>query len=84
MNSHRDNPQKTEVFYRDLKQLHQQLQKKHSIVLLGGDFNAKLGMKQNDLEVFIGNYGKGSRNENGELLTDFLLEEKLFSCQHRL
>ncbi len=45
MNSHRDNPQKTEVFYRDLKQLHQQLQKKHSFVLLGGDFNAKLDMK---------------------------------------
>ncbi len=37
-------------------------------------------MKQNDQEVFIGNYGKGSRNENGELLADFLLEEKLFAA----
>jgi exonuclease III len=73
-------PHEVDQFHRDLKQLYLNLSKKHFLVLMSGDLNAKLGLKQDKQESFMGQYGKGTRNHPGNLLANFLLEEDLFAA----
>lgn len=47
--------------------------------LLTGDFNAKLGRKQEESENPLGKYGYGERNERGDRLLNFLQENGLYS-----
>ena len=49
-----------------------------SILILAGDFNAKVGHKQQIDYTCIGNYSKGKRNRNGEKLLEFCEERGLF------
>jgi len=49
-----------------------------SLVIITGDFNAKLGQRQHLEESIIGKYGNGSRNESGHLLANFLEEHALY------
>ena len=61
-----------------------------------GDFNAKLGVRTSDdvnfgLSNFIGKYGTGKRNDNGDRLINFMCANKLYAsnthikhpCRHR-
>ncbi|KAK3784259.1 hypothetical protein RRG08_039119 [Elysia crispata] len=44
-----------------------------------GDFNAKIGVKDEDEEnEWIGPFGIGTRNERGEKLIDFCTANRLF------
>lgn len=47
--------------------------------LLIGDFNAKLGRRQDESENPLGNHGYGERNERGVKLLNFLQEHGLYS-----
>lgn len=46
--------------------------------ILCGDFNAKLGLKEDEAETSLGNFGTLGRNERGETLLGFLLQNNLF------
>ena len=64
-------------FYRDLTIYYDKYSSDDNIVIIAGDFNAKVGKRQ-DLESCIGQHGKGIRNNNGNDLIDFLTEKNLF------
>lgn len=59
-----------EVFYSQLDQTLSRIPKQDIVVLMG-DFNAKVGNRNEDIEHIIGKQGLGVMNENGELLVDF-------------
>ena len=73
----KSDPRETELFYESLNNLIGRFQAVNHIVILGGDFNAKIGKKVNDQEMFIGNYGRGDRNINGEFMADLLVQNNL-------
>ncbi|GMR38675.1 hypothetical protein PMAYCL1PPCAC_08870, partial [Pristionchus mayeri] len=50
--------------------------KGHLVVL--GDFNSKIGSREENTEKFIGVHGYGERNERGQTLVDFCNEVKLY------
>ena len=64
----------TEVFHHQLKQLFD-TQRKHDLNLIIGDFHTKVrqGRRNNN----VGDYGLGTRNEQGERLIQFCIEENL-------
>ena len=51
---------------------------KKTILFLCGDFNSKVGLRQNDSDTFIGKYSRGIRNSNGQLLANFCESNNLF------
>ena len=54
-----------------------------SLIFLCGDFNSKLGREKGN-EAFMGHYGKGTRNSNGEHLIQFLLQHQLYAANTHL
>ena len=49
------------------------------MIFVMGDFNAKIGVRQSEQdEAFMGMYGKGVRNTNGDRLRDFLKSTSLY------
>ena len=66
-----------EAFYEDIsKVIQDNRQSKYNIIM--GDFNAKIGTKKPD-EMFpcMGQFGIGSKNERGNRLIEFALQENL-------
>ena len=53
--------------------------KNTSIILIAGDFNAKVG-KTKDNETCLGKYSRGIRNNTGQSLIDFCNVNQLFVC----
>ena len=74
------NIEETNAFYYQLALTYARCRAQSTITMIAGDFNAKLGLKQDDSELFMGNYGKGTRNENGQILTEFLIANRLFAA----
>ena len=74
-------PEATEEFYEQLYNTYE-MYKNSSLLMIGGDFNAKLGMKRPDdiPETIIGRYGKGYRNENGKRLASFLQQSNFLAA----
>lgn len=64
-----------EQFYCDLRKLYKEEKARYKIVC--GDFNAKLGTRKHG-EFRVGPNGYGERNEEGDRLTDFIEEIRLF------
>ena len=61
--------EEAEKFYEDLENA---IEKKCANTVIMGDFNAKIGVKDEDEEnEWIGPFGIGTRNERGEKLIDF-------------
>ena len=54
-----------------------QKDKAHYTILMG-DFNAKVGCRQDDAEFSIGSFVYGQRNNRGSMLLYFLLHHKLY------
>ncbi len=50
---------------------------KQDMLIVAGDFNAKVGQNNDGYESIMGLHGCGTRNENGEKLVDFCQENKL-------
>ncbi|KAK3757609.1 hypothetical protein RRG08_000125 [Elysia crispata] len=68
--------EEAEKFYEDLENA---IEKKCANTVIMGDFNAKIGVKDEDEEnEWIGPFGIGTRNERGEKLIDFCTANRLF------
>lgn len=63
-----------EIFYQELNRLTEQL-KNNNVTVVMGDFNAKVGYGKEGYTV--GNFGLGTRNERGNQLIQFCIENKL-------
>lgn len=72
-------PEDAETFYNLLSSTIQQVPRREMLLVMG-DFNAKIGSTYNDdhLRTVVGNFGTGERNERGEMLLDFCTENELF------
>lgn len=66
-----------EIFYDDINTAIQQEPTHYSMLI--GDFNAKLGHKEDETETSLGTHGFGERNERGQTLLEFLLQQNLFA-----
>lgn len=66
-----------EAFYDELR-VTVGKKKSFEILILMGDFNAKVGNQK--MENIVGPYGLGNRNHSGELLINFCIENNLFIC----
>ena len=62
-------PEQLDIYYKDLQTVFDTLTNS-TLVILAGDFNAKVG-KRKEGENSIGSFPKGYRNENGERLVEF-------------
>ena len=65
-------------FYGELEQTYLQEKKRATLIMIVGDYNAKIGRKRNEQEKFMGRNGKGFRNENGKKLQEFLEGNDLY------
>ena len=75
-------PKLAEFFYGDLKTAIN-IPARHELFILA-DFDSKLGLRTSvdEAKVFqeyLGRYGMGQRNENGELLLEFMCKNQLFA-----
>ena len=52
--------------------------KSTTLVLLAGDWNAKVGKSVNPYDTCLGKYSRGIRNNSGQLLIDFCITNDLF------
>ena len=59
-----------DTFYEQLQSVVDKVPK-HDLLLVMGDVNAKVGCNNQGRESFMGRFGKGEMNENGELFADF-------------
>ena len=73
-----DPDEEIENFYDEVKNAINEIKKWDDIVLLMGDFNAKIGKGKQD-EV-VGPHGLGKRNDSGEPVVGFCIKHKLIVC----
>ena len=70
-------------FYDQLRTTYADCKRKSTWVAIAGDWNSKLGTRQRDsegvMETFMGKFGKGTRNANGECLASFLSTTGLYA-----
>jgi hypothetical protein len=68
-----------EAFYNDIEEALTKTDKK-DILILTGDWNAKIGNDNTDWKSVMGKYGYGDRNERGERLLEFATVHDLYVC----
>ena len=68
-----------EQFYADLKTTLDDIPKK-DIVIIAGDWSAKVGSNNNGWERVMGNFRYGDKNNRGERLLEFALEHDMMVC----
>ena len=73
-----DDPETTEAFFNELKTAYTAEKRKTKAVFIVGDFNAKIGTKTVEDGNFMGSFGKGDRNENGDILRQYLEETGMY------
>ena len=71
-----------EKFYDDLERAIAPTPKK-DVLILTGDWNAKVGCDNTGWEGVMGHYGYGTRNEQGERLLEFAAGHNLLICNTR-
>ena len=69
-------PKETEDFYNTLENAISKINP-GTILIIGGDFNAKTGSGHKDFKEQVGKYGKGLLNENGEYLLNMATRQNL-------
>ncbi|XP_008486019.1 uncharacterized protein LOC103522702, partial [Diaphorina citri] len=69
-------PHTIESFYQELNSVLAKIPKKSGLIL-AGDFNARVGRRQNSMEDAIGPHGIGTRNENGLRLLNVCIQQNL-------
>src|SRR5579871_5514335 len=65
-----------EAFYRRLQEIVDKVPA-HDVLCIMGDLNAKVGNNNRDREAIMGREGCGNMNENGEMLINFCMENRL-------
>ncbi len=74
-------PTALDAFYEDLDRVLLECKAKSVFTLIGGDFNSKLGLRQEGEGTgSMGRHGKGKRNSNGWHLKSFLETSNLFAA----
>ena len=73
-----DADEEMKKFYEEVKNTINETKKWDDIVIVMGDFNAKIG-KRKQGEV-VGPHGLGERNERGERLIEFCISHSLMVC----
>ena len=73
-----DDPETTEAFFNELKKTYTAEKRSTQAVYIVGDFNSKIGTKTAEDGNFMGSFGKGERNENGDILRQFLEETGMY------
>ncbi|CAF4662796.1 unnamed protein product, partial [Rotaria sp. Silwood2] len=68
-----------ETFYGNLEEAVANTPKK-DILIITGDWNAKVGDNNTGCESFMGKYGYGTINERGEQVLEFSTSHNLFIC----
>ena len=71
-----------EAFYSDIDEALSKTDKK-DIIILTGDWNAKVGNDNKDWKSVMGRYGYDDRNERGERLLEFATLHNLYVCNSR-
>ncbi|CAF2102429.1 unnamed protein product [Rotaria magnacalcarata] len=71
-----------EIFYDNIEKALAQTPKK-DIVIITGDWNAKVGTDNTNWKSVMGKYGYGDRNERGERLLEFAALHNLYMCNTR-
>jgi exonuclease III len=66
-------------FYDELQEYLNKLKNDYTVVMVVGDWNAKLGRKRGT-EVFMGSHGRGYRNEHGNRMSQFLANNRLIAA----
>ena len=56
---------------------------KEGIIIITGDWNAKIGSDNTDWKSVMGRYGYGDRNERGERLLEFATIHSMYICNTR-
>lgn len=69
--------EEVEEFYEDISRAIEENRTQYTMVI--GDFNAKLGKREDEAEIAVGPYGFDERNERGEMLLNFLHQQNLFA-----
>jgi endonuclease/exonuclease/phosphatase family metal-dependent hydrolase len=69
--------EEVETFYEDISKAMEE-NRTHYLFILG-DFNAKLGKREEDSEISIGNFSYDQRNERGDTLLNFLQQHNIFA-----
>ena len=69
-------------FYRDLTLTVKEV-KKNDVLIIGGDWNAKIGTDNTGWETIMGKFGYGDRNERGERLMEFAMDNELVICNSK-
>lgn len=65
-----------DTFYDEIKIALEETKVYYNIIC--GNFNAKVGTKSEKMEIALGEFGLGNRNQRGETLINFLLENNLY------
>ena len=68
-------PQNRDVIYEIISTIRER--HKTDNIIIAGDFNAKIGKRQDEEEICLGSNSKGKRNINGQILIDFCTEQEL-------
>jgi hypothetical protein len=68
-----------DAFYNSLEDTLSKIHKK-DIIIITGDWNAKVGSDNTNWKHVMGRYGYGDRNERGERLLDFATTYQLYVC----
>jgi hypothetical protein len=68
-----------EAFYNILEDTLDKIHKK-DVLIITGDWNAKVGSENTDWKRVMGRYGYGDRNERGERLLEFATTHSLYIC----
>jgi len=71
-----------EAFYSDIEEVITKTDKK-DIIIMTGDWNAKIGSNNADWKSVMGQYGYGERNERGERLLEFATAHNFYICNTR-
>lgn len=85
-------PEEYQGFYDQLNEIVRECKSQSSFVVIAGDFNSKLGLREKvdggELESFMGNFGKGTRNRNGRYMASFVKDNDLYAanthCRHSM
>ena len=72
-----------ETFYNILEDALATVHKKDIIIIINGDWNAKIGSDNADWKSVMGRYGYGARNERGKRLPVFAAIPSLYICNTR-
>ncbi|CAF1426895.1 unnamed protein product [Adineta ricciae] len=71
-----------EAFYNDIDEVLSKTDKR-DVIILTGDWNAKIGSDNSDWKPVMGRYGYSDRNERGERLLEFATAHNLYVCNSR-